>query len=528
MTNDSQKASGHFSNRNFSIVTPVFNPQHQAFEQCVDSVLKQTYPHWEWCIADDCSTDPWIQKKLRKLAGEYRNIKVVHRDSNGGISRASNDAIALASGDYIAFLDHDDELHFDALAAVNHELSVYPETDFVYSDVDRINEVGEHVDYFPKPDWSPERLLGQNYCCHLSVIRSQLVSDLGGLRIGYEGAQDHDLLLRLSELPIKVRHIPRILYHWRVSANSTASNISANPHAIDAMESAIKDACSRRNFDAELVHLPQGYFRVRRRLSREPLTSIIIPTRGTIGSIWGLEVPYVENLLLSFLQKTTYSNVEFIIVFDTATDSALLQRLCKLPLTLQLVEFSERFNFSKKCNLGVVRSTGDRLIFLNDDVEIITSEWIERMIVFLEDDSVGAVGPLLLYDNGLIQSAGHANPGPCHFARGVSPATPYGAAWPLVLNREVSGVTGACLAMRRETFFEVGGFSEIFPGSFNDVDLGMKLTSSGYRIIWTPDAELFHFESKSRDPEPEPFELELLHRYWGREVGEGKIDPFTR
>lgn len=515
------------SHHTISIVTPVFDPSRAAFEKCVNSVLAQSYPHWEWCVVDDFSTAPWVWRRLRRLARRHPNIKVRRRTSNGGISRATNDAIDLASSQFIAFLDHDDVLHPDALAVVNHRLYLDPDIDFLYSDEDKINDQGEHFEVFRKPSWSPERLLGQNYCNHLTVVRAELVRELGGLREGYEGAQDHDFLLRLSELPVKVTHIGQVLYHWRATPGSHAADVDAKPYTEAAMRRAVTDACLRRGIDADLVSTPQGYLRVRRRPNHHPRVSVIIPTRGTIGWIWGLEAPYIENLLLSIVSRSTYPDTEFIVVFDSGTDSVLLERLAALPLDVKLVEFSGRFNFSRKCNIGVLHSSGERLIFLNDDMELITPDWIECLIAMLEESDVGAVGPLLLYENGLIQSAGHINPGPVHFARGMSPSSPVGAAWPLVLNREVSGITGACMAMRRETFLDCGGFSEIFAEAFNDVDLGFKLLASGYRILWTPDVQLFHFESKSRIPEVDLDAISNLMRYWGRYAEQGKNDPYT-
>lgn len=512
--------------RVFSIVTPVFDPDHLAFEKCVRSVLDQTYPHWEWCLVDDCSTDPWVWKFLQKLARRHPNIKVARRESNGGISRTTNDAIAQATGDYLAFLDNDDELHLDALSYVNHELHLDPAIDFVYTDEDKIDDAGRHFAPFLKPDWSPERLLCQNYCSHFTVLRTDLVRRAGGLRPETDGAQDFDLLLRITDEPIRVRHIPRILYHWRVGATSHASNVEAKSYTAEATRLALEETCQRRGISADVVSTKYGYFRVRRKVTKKRRVSVIVPTRGTIGSLWGLEVPFIENLLLSSVAKTTYDDVEYVVVYDTDTDAGLVDRLRALKANVVLVEYAGRFNFSKKCNLGAIRATGEDIIFVNDDVEVITPDWIERLVSFLEDPTVGATGPLLLYDTGLIQSAGHVNRGPSNFGNGLSPTAPYGVAWPFILNREVSGVTGACCAMRRSTFFDMGGFSELFAESFNDVDLCMKLIDSGYRIIWTPDAEMFHFELKSRSRRMNPMERQLLQRLWGRYIGRDARDPF--
>jgi GT2 family glycosyltransferase len=515
-------------NNRFSIITPVFNPDRQAFEACVQSVLQQSYQNWEWCLVDDNSTDPWVIKFLKKLARRHRNIKVKTRDTNGGISAASNDAIGMATGSYVVFLDNDDELDLDALAVVNHELFIDPSLDYLYSDEDKIDEAGNYFGRFNKPSWSPEQLLCHNYCCHLSVLRLDLVKKVGGLRSEFDGSQDFDLLLRITDQPIRVKHIPKVLYHWRVSKSSTAGSLESKPYALNAARRALQETCERRRIRAEIIETAYGHHRLLRNLRSSPLVSIVIPTRGTKGPVWGLECAFIENLLLSSISKTSYPNIEFIIVFDSGTDQALLDRIQLLPLNAKFIEYAETFNFSKKCNLGFAHSSGERLIFLNDDMEIITANWIERLICFLEDESIGAVGPLLLLENGLVESGGHLNSGPKNFANWTSRSVPHGVWWPLLVNRETSGVTGACLAMRRETFISIGGFSEIFAENFNDVDLCLKLTADGYRIIWTPDAELFHFELKSRKKRVNREESENLTRYWGHLVGRDRLDPFIR
>lgn len=510
----------------FSVLTPVFDPSRDAFDKCVQSMLRQSYPHWEWCLVDDCSTQEWVWKYLKKLSKRHPNIKVAKRNENGGISLATNDALAMATGDFVAFLDNDDELDVDALGVLNHELFLHPSTDVIYTDEDKIDEQGVYSSVFHKPDWSPERLLCQNYCCHLTAIRTELVRLVGGLRSECDGAQDHDLLLRVTEGSASVRHIDRVLYHWRVGPSSTASDLSSKPYGDSARKRAIEDACQRRGIQGEVVASHHGYFRVHRQMDARPRVSIIVPTRGTSSPIWGLEAPLIENFLLSSDRLTTYPDVEYVVVYDKATEPDLVKKLGSLLMNIRLVEYGEKFNFSKKCNLGAIHSSGEYLFFVNDDVEVITPEWIERLACFLEDRTVGAVGPILLFENGLVETAGHTNTGPKNFARGMSPAAMCSIGWPLLLNREVSGVSGACLGIRRSTFFEVGGFSEMFAENFNDVDLCMKLTADGYRIIWTPDAELYHFEFKTRSRLVDPLEEDLLRRFWGHLVGEGRRDPF--
>jgi GT2 family glycosyltransferase len=512
-----------------SVVTPVFNPDRRAFKKCVRSMLGQTYSDWEWCLVDDASTRSWAWKYLRRLEKRHSNITVRQRSENGGISRATNDAIAIAQGEYLAFLDHDDMLHRDALQEVCNRIRIDPTVDFIYTDEDKVDERGRHSSTFRKPDWSPERLLCQNYCCHLTVLRADLVRAVGGLRPDFDGAQDHDLLLRVTERTANVHHIRQVLYHWRISPKSTAGDLNSKPYAMEAMRRAIEEACLRRSISAELVPVDGMYFRVRRELRATPSVSIIIPTRGTVDCVWGLTAPLVENFVVTSMARSTYQDVEYVIVYDTGTDPLLLERLQSLPGDVKLLEFDKPFNFSAKCNLGAVHSNGETLLFLNDDVEVITPDWIERLICFLEDGAVGAVGPLLLFDDGQIQSAGHWNDsyGSGNIARGMSPSAELGIGSFLRINREVSGLTGACLALRRVTFFEIGGFSEKFPINFNDVDICFKLLESGYRILWSPDSQLFHFEGKTRGGSYASEEAVNLFHYWGHRLHGSNPEPFV-
>lgn len=511
----------------FSIVTPVFNPDRRAFEECVKSVRSQTYPHWEWCLVDDRSTNWWVWPRLKWLSLIDRRIKVRRRPENGGISAASNDAIAMANGEFIALLDNDDELTENALAAVNHAIVHESDPDYVYSDEDKILEDGRYGGRFTKPDWSPERLLCQNYCSHLSVIRTSIIQGLGGFRSEYDGAQDHDLLLRVAELNPRVTHITEVLYHWRVSAGSTAADVSEKPEAVNAGRRAIEDAVRRREINGEVIEAGSWYHRVKRRPTTTPRVSIVVPTCGTDGLIWGARNVFLENLASSIAAVSTYPDYELVVVYDRGTDPLMLRRVEESVSNCQLVPYDKPFNFSEKCNLGAIASSGDVLVFLNDDIEVISPDWMETLVAMTEDPTVGAVGPLLLYDNFLVQSAGHHAIGPAHFARGMSPKSPAAGGWPLVLNREVSGLTGACIAIRRSTFFQIGGFSEQLPLNYNDVDFGYKLQTDGLRLLWTPDAVLFHFESKSRETMVSDEEKEQIRRLWGRFISGYSREPFV-
>lgn len=502
----------------FSILTPVFDPPEQALLECVRSVLDQTFESWEWCIVDDCSTARWIPSTLDGLSGLDPRIRVQRREENGGIAKASDDALRMATGDFVVLLDHDDLLDRNALAAVNHQLWLDASVDYVYSDEDKVAPDGTFFGVFPKPAWSPERFLCQNYCCHISAMRRELAIEVGGFRPGFDGAQDYDLILRVTERARKVVHIPEVLYHWRIVEGSTAGDLDAKPYAVDAGRRAVADALQRRDIAGEVVDAGHGYHRVKRTLSTTPKVSIVVPTRGTIGRVWGLDISLVVNMVDSVTKLSTYPDVEFVVVYDVSMPKEHLAEIERVGRDVTFVPYDEKFNFSKKCNAGALAAHGELLIFMNDDMEVRTPDWIESMIGFLEDPTIGLVGPMLLFDNFLVQSAGHTSAPPGHFARGIPPSVAGGPGWPLALNREVMGVTGACMAIRRATFFELGGFSVEFPVNYNDVDFGFKVIDAGLRIIWTPDAELFHFESKSRQTVVEDAESALLYRLWRRHM----------
>lgn len=509
-------------NVSFSIITPVFNPPRDAFAACAQSVLDQDYPHWEWCLANDASTEDWVRAELDRLAASDPRIKVVHRYQNGGISNASNSALEHAAGDFITFLDHDDMLTPDALGAVNHYLSINEDAEFFYSDESRIDEDGKDLGTFKKAAWSPERLLCVNYCCHLVAIKRDIIDRVGPLRPEFDGAQDYDLVLRATEAAKQVVHIPRTLYHWRAVEGSTASSIEAKPYAVDAGRRAVAEALKRRGISGVVVPASQTLHRVKRTPAIHPKISIIVPTAGTTSTIWGLEMPLIVNMLHSVRQLSTYDNIEIVIVADTPVDQDLTSQLTDLIGDYTLVEYSKPFNFSEKCNLGAMAATGEMLIFANDDLEVITPDWIESMLGFFDEPDVGAVGPLLLFDNFTIQSAGHtAGPGD------------YGRGWPyqrnttdnLLINRECVGVTAACLMMRADDFSDIGGFSMGFSTTYSDVDLCYKLLSIERRIIWTPNARLIHFESRSRKPEVRESETLAIGNRWGHRL---HADPYLR
>ena len=501
----------------FSIVTPVYETPLDALEECIRSVVSQSFTDWEWCLVDDASPSPAARNRLAELQANDPRVRLVHRDTNGGIVAASNDALAIADGEFVVLLDHDDVLAVDALADIAQAIEARPDVDYIYSDEDKITPDGRHYEEFRKPGWSPERLRGQNYCSHISVIRRRIVDAVGRFREGFDGSQDHDLVLRVTEKTRKIHHIPRVLYHWRAVPGSTAVAVSEKPYAMDASIRAVREHCERVGIDADVgASAPWPVVRVKRRLATTPLVSIIIPTRGTKKHLFGVETVLVVNCVDSVLRNSTYPSVEVVVVVDADTPDKVVADLRALDQNrVVIVTIDKPFNFSAKCNLGVVNSTGDYVLLLNDDTEVITPVWIEEMLGYFGDDDVGMVGPLLLLEDGRIQSAGHSYAVHHHNYGNHMPGNSVGPFGMLKVAHEVSGVTGACALIRRSAYFDVGGFSTVFPSSFNDVDFGYKLLDRGFRIIWTPHARLFHFESATRERSVSEIETAALRSRWG-------------
>jgi GT2 family glycosyltransferase len=504
----------------FSIITPVYNPPHDAFEKCIESVYAQEFSDWQWCLVDDKSTDPYVATRLKQLQVSDSRVVVYFRSENGGIIEASNDALSLATGEFVVLLDNDDELHAEALTAVADEIAKNSFVDYIYTDEDKITVDGEHYDEFKKPKWSPERLLAHNYCSHLSVIRRDLVNKVGRFRKGFEGSQDYDLILRVTEKTSQISHIPKVLYHWRSVPGSVSIAAREKPYAFVSAKKAVTEHLQRNNVDAKVDEVePYSLIRVSRDLKNLPKISIVIPTCGTRKPLFGVDTSLVINAVESIERKTSYQNFEIIVVVDTSTPEEVCNELKRVsPSRLKVIEYDKPFNFSDKCNLGVVKSDAPFFVLLNDDTEVISHDWLETMLSYLQEPDVAMVGPMLLLEDGRIQSAGHSHtPHPHNFYNGRS-SNELGELGILKVARECSGVTGACVMVRRNAYFEVGGLSNTFPLSFNDVDLSFKFLDRGYRIIWTPFARLFHFETASRPNISTPEEIERITSRWGNRI----------
>ncbi|MEB0001337.1 glycosyltransferase [Cryobacterium sp. 10I1] len=503
----------------FSVLTPVYNAPVDVLQETIDSVLGQSFRDWELVLVDDCSPDPAVRELLRRASERDERIRVIERVSNGGIVQASNDAIDAARGTFLALLDHDDLLAPRALKLMYEVIRKTPGADYVYSDEDKLGAGGEYYDQFDKPDWSPERLRGQMYTGHLSVLRTDLVREVGGFRSEFEGSQDHDLVLRVTEQARQIVHIPEVLYHWRVIAGSTAADPANKPYTWDAGVRAVNAHLARVGIAGVAYRgVNSGTYRIEREPELKRSVSVIIPTRGTAGFVWGQRRVFVVEAVRSVLAKTRHEDLEIVVVHDTDTPAEVLTDLVEIAGDrLTLVPFDRPFNFSRKCNEGFLAARGDVLIFLNDDTQVISDEFIGDLISPLNEPDVGMTGAKLLFEDGFIQHAGHLHHmGQFTHAYMGSEQDSFGAFCSLIVNRESSGLTAACVAMPRSVFTAIGGFSELFPGSFNDVDLCKKVDQAGFRLVWLANLELFHFESRSRNPTVHSFEDKMIFERWGR------------
>ncbi|MCK6211773.1 glycosyltransferase [Georgenia sp. EYE_87] len=502
----------------FSVVTPVYNPPVGALREMVASVLAQTYGSFELILVDDCSPDAEVRTVLHELAAADRRIVLVEREKNGGIVAASNTALEQVRGEFVVLVDHDDLIEPQALARVRERLDAEPEIDYLYTNEDKVDDAGRRFDVFLKPDWSPERLRGQMYTSHLSVLRTELVRAVGGFRPGFEGSQDHDLVLRVVERARQVAHVPEVLYHWRAHPGSTAANYQEKSYAWLAGQRAVQDHVDRVGIRAtvELGELP-GTYRLDRRAPSGLSVSVVIPTNGSAGMVWGEERVYVVECVRSLLERLGGVHLEVVVVYDEpSTPGAVLEELEEIAgASLVLVPYRRPFNFSQKCNVGFLAATGDVVVLLNDDLQVVSDGFLEQLVAPLSEPDVGMTGARLLFADGTLQHGGH------QYSRGDITHVFLGAdgTWggpfsELTINRECSGLTAAAAALRREVFEEVGGFCEALPGNFNDVDLSRKVGSAGYRMVWVAGASAYHFESRTREPSVRRWEYENLLARW--------------
>lgn len=505
-----------------SIVLPVYNTKESHLRAALDSVLQQKYPHWELCVADDCSNQPHVRNTLREYAGRDTRVRVVYREKNGHISEASNSALALATGDWIALLDHDDRLHPLALHFVAAAIVARPDVSVIYSDEDKIGEDNRRYEPYFKCDYNYELLLAYNMIGHLAVFRRSLIDKIGGFRCGFEGAQDYDLALRAIErLPgDQVLHLPRVLYHWRAHAGSTASSPEAKPYAAEAARRAVAEHLQRRGVDATVEAAPEApaMNRVRYALvGSKPKVSIVICTRD--------RADLLASCVDSIVKRSTYSNYEVVIVDNGSTEPATFRLFDRLsPERFRILRDESAFNFSALNNRAVQAARGDYVCLLNNDIEILTAGWMEEMLSFGTQPDVGAVGARLWYPDGGLQHAGVilglvgiAS----HFHRNLKRGD-LGYFCRAALHQSFSAVTGAALMIKKSIYREVNGLDEQLPVTFNDIDFCLRVRAAGYRNVWTPYAEMIHHESATRGNDVTPQEVAraeresvLMKQRWG-------------
>ena len=507
----------HFLNRlplverqpKISIVMATYNTNHQYLREAIVSVQKQIYANFELLIADDCSTDPQVRAIIKEYAAKDERIKLIERTENGNISAATNSAIEAATGEWLAFMDHDDTLVEYALYHVVLALNTNPDATLIYSDEDKINDAGEPFMPYFKSDFDPLLLLGQNYVCHLTTIRRDLVTQLGGLRSAFDGAQDWDLVLRVSEIVDRdtIIHIPHVLYHWRAHAGSTSQSSEAKPWALTAGCRAVEDALARRGIAAEVRELPPvGFADVYYALPENPpLVSIMIPTRDGV---------YLKGCIESVLATTTYPNYEIVVIDNGSEQQSTLDFFASMGERITVVRDDSPFNYSALHNRAVPFCKGEILCLLNDDTSIITPDWLSAMVAQLLLPGVGLVGAKLLYPDGRVQHAGvlmgpdslaahvgkfEAGNAPGYFSR-------------MTLASEFQACTAACIVVRRETWEALEGLDERFQVAFNDIDFCLRVQRSGLKCSYTPHAQLVHYESVSRGLD---IEGAKLIRFWG-------------
>lgn len=514
-----------------AVLMPVYNPDKACLVNAIESVLQQAYENFELCIADDASTATHVREVLHSYMQKDQRIKVIFREQNGHISAASNSALSLVEADYVALMDHDDLLTPDALYWVAKAIQQNPDVQLIYSDEDKMDLQGKRFAPYFKPDWNPELLLSHNYICHLGVYKTELVKTLGGFDSNFDGAQDYDLALRyVAEIKAEqIVHIPRVLYHWRAVAGSTANGVQEKPYAEAKIAKAVASALARQHRRAEVIahkKLP-GALRVRYLLPDTlPLVSVVMPTRNGFHLL--------HRCIESIFAKTSYANYELIII-DNGSDDLValryLQRLQENP-RVTIIRDDSAFNYAALNNKAVGEAKGEIIALLNNDLEVINEDWLDEMVSHVVHPEVGAVGAKLYYPDDTIQHAGvivglggvagHSHK---HFPRDNP-----GYCGRLLLTQNLSAVTAACLLVRKEVFDAVGGFDEQnLSVAFNDVDLCLRIQEQGFYNVWTPYAEMYHYESASRGYEDTPEKQARFNKevaYMKQRWGEGLlIDP---
>jgi len=526
---EDQKNTVFEKNIKFSILVPIYNTPENYLKEMIDSVLAQTYNNWELCLVDGSDK---THRNVRKICEKYSKVdkRILYHNlgRNLGISGNTNKCVEMATGDYIALFDHDDLLHPSALFE-NMKVICEKDADFIYSDENTFhdNPADAYNPHF-KPDFAIDNLRANNYICHFTVFNKNLLSKAGLFRSECDGSQDFDMVLRLTEQAQHIVHIPKILYYWRAHKNSVASDISAKPYVIEAAKKAVSDHLKRVGLEGEVINSSViSTYKINYEIKGIPLISILIPNKDHVSDL--------KKCIGSILEKSTYKNFEIVIIENNSIEESTFSFYKDLSKynNINVVTWEGGFNYSAINNFGSKFANGDYLLLLNNDVEVITPNWLEEMLMYAQRKEVGAVGSKLYYPDdtiqhagigiGLLTLAGHYHK---HFPRSHP-----GYMARLSYAQDVSAVTGACMMVRKSLYKELSGLDETFEVAFNDVDLCMRIRKAGYLIVFTPYAELYHYESKSRGIEDTPekrkrFQGEVLRfqQRWKKELHQG--DPY--
>ena len=512
-----------------SIAVPAYKTPELFLRQLIQSLQDQTYNNWELCIANASPQDASMEYVLKSCSAMDSRIVWKKLKENRGISENTNEAFAMATGDYVGLLDHDDLLAPNALYEIAAALEKEPETEVLYTDEDKVR--GEQLEHFQphlKPDFNEDLLRSNNYICHFFVVKRTLLQKVGGMRKEFDGAQDYDFIFRCTETAGKICHIPEILYHWRTHEASTADNPQSKLYAFEAGKRAIEENLKRRGLQGEVSHTKDyGFYRVKYAVQGEPLVSIIIPNKDAKTDL--------EKCIRSVKEKSSYKNYEILIVENNSEPEeifAYYKELSKDP-AIRLLKWKKEFNYSAINNFAAKKARGEYLLFLNNDTEVITEDWIQELLGICQRQGTGAVGARLYYGDHTIQHAGTViGIGGIAGHMFVNlPGERTGYMHKAALIQDLSAVTAACMLVKREAFEEVGGFEEQLSVAFNDVDLCLRLREKGYLVVYDPYAELYHYESKSRGAEDSKekvrrfqSEIEFMRCRWEKLLKAG--DPY--
>lgn len=497
-----------------SVIVPMYNTPVNFFSELVDYMIKQTYENWELCLADG---SPEKNKEIEEICKKDERIKYNFLGKNLGISGNTNEALKMATGDYISLLDHDDIIPENCLYEVVKAINEDPSIEFIYTDEDKITTMDKpRFDPYFKPDFAIDTLRANNYICHFSTFRKDLMDKLGGFRDKYNGAQDYDIIIRMAETAKNIKHIPKILYHWRVHELSTAKpGATAKPYAFEAGIKVLQDHLERVGLEGKVNHgVTLGSYKITYKIKGNPKISIIIPNKDYVSTL--------ETCLKS-IEKSTYKNYEIIVVENNSTEPETFEYYKKIDgkNKIKVVYYPEKeFNYSAIINFGVRNATGEYIVQLNNDIEVMTKDWLEEMLMFAQRDDVGAVGVELYYPDKTIQHAGiiiGIGGVAGHVFRNV-PMNTHGYFSKDSTIQNLSAVTAACIMTKKSIYEEVGYMDEGFKVAFNDVDFCLKIRETGKLIVYNPFAKLWHYESKSRGYEDTQEK---------RERFKGEIDRFN-